>query len=169
MPAFATIFLIATFVVDRASPALRFVGEFLVLVGTFTSTSLPGARWYAVVAATAMVWSAVYMLWMYQRVVMGDVTKPENRTLPDLSLREKFVLVPLVLLMIVMASIRSFSRIAASRRSTRPSANRGRRALRAPRSRKAATLEQYVNYVTILPEAILALVAFVVTLDVHGR
>ncbi|HQR39763.1 MAG TPA: Fe-S-binding domain-containing protein, partial [Blastocatellia bacterium] len=60
------------------------------------------AHWYTVIAATAMVWGAVYMLWMYQRVMMGDVTKPENKSLTDLSLREKFVLVPLVLLMIVM-------------------------------------------------------------------
>ncbi len=102
MPGFATIFMITTFASIGLPLLCGFVGEFLVLVGTFTSTSLVGAHWFAAVAATAMIWSAVYMLWMYQRVVMGEVTKPENRTLPDLSLREKFVLVPLVLLMIVM-------------------------------------------------------------------
>jgi NADH-quinone oxidoreductase subunit M len=42
------------------------------------------------------------MLWMYQRVVMGDTTRSENAELPDLDTRERWVLVPLVLLMIVM-------------------------------------------------------------------
>jgi NADH-quinone oxidoreductase subunit M len=102
MPAYATLFLITMFASIGLPLLCGFVGEFLVLLGTFTSPTLPYARAFAAVAATAMVWSAVYMLWMYQRVVMGDVTKPENRELPDLSLREKFVLVPLVLLMIVM-------------------------------------------------------------------
>jgi NADH-quinone oxidoreductase subunit M len=102
MPAFATLFLITTFASIGLPLLAGFVGEFLVLLGTFTSPTLPYAKLFAAVAATAMVWSAVYMLWMYQRVVMGDVTKPENRALPDLSLREKFVLVPLVVLMIVM-------------------------------------------------------------------
>ncbi len=102
MPTFATLFLITTFASIGLPLLCGFVGEFLVLIGTFTSTSLPYAKWFAAIAATAMVWSAVYMLWMFQRVVMGDVTKPENKTLPDLSLREKFVLIPLVILMIVM-------------------------------------------------------------------
>ena len=39
-------------------------------------------------AATGVIWAAVYMLWMLQRVVFGKVTKPENATLPDLSARE---------------------------------------------------------------------------------
>jgi NADH-quinone oxidoreductase subunit M len=102
MPGFATLFMITTFASIGLPLLCGFIGEFLVLIGTFTSSTLPGAKWYTVVAATAMIWSAVYMLWMYQRVVMGDVTKPENKQLHDLSLREKFVLVPLVALMIVM-------------------------------------------------------------------
>jgi NADH-quinone oxidoreductase subunit M len=102
MPTYATLFLITTFASIGLPLLCGFVGEFLVLVGTFTSNTLPNAKVFTAVAATAMVWSAVYMLWMYQRVVMGDVTKPENKKLVDLSLREKFVLVPLVLLMIVM-------------------------------------------------------------------
>jgi NADH-quinone oxidoreductase subunit M len=102
MPFFAALFLVTT-LASIGLPLLGgFVGEFLSLVGTFTSTVLPYARAFAALAATAMVWGAVYMLWMYQRVVMGKVTDPENKGLPDLSLRESFVLVPLVVMMAVL-------------------------------------------------------------------
>jgi NADH-quinone oxidoreductase subunit M len=102
MPMFSTLFMITTFASVGLPLLCGFVGEFLVLYGTFTSTDLVGGRWFAAVAATAMVWGAVYMLWMYQRVVMGDTTRSENAELPDLDTRERWVLVPLVLLMIVM-------------------------------------------------------------------
>ncbi len=102
MPQFSTLFMITMFASVGLPLLCGFVGEFLVLIGTFTSTTLIGAKWFAAVAATAMVWGAVYMLWMYQRVVMGDVTNPENEKLKDINLREKVVLVPLVVLMIVM-------------------------------------------------------------------
>ena len=102
MPQFATLFLITTFASIGLPLLAGFVGEFLVILGTYNSTTLPGATWYAAIAATAMVWGAVYMLWMFQRVVMGDVTKPENKALADLDLREKLVLVPLVALMIFL-------------------------------------------------------------------
>ncbi|HQR40457.1 MAG TPA: NADH-quinone oxidoreductase subunit M, partial [Blastocatellia bacterium] len=68
MPHYATVFMIATFASIGLPLLCGFVGEFLVLIGTFTSTTLPYAHWYTVIAATAMVWGAVYMLWMYQRV-----------------------------------------------------------------------------------------------------
>ena len=102
MPQFSTLFMITMFASVGLPLLCGFVGEFLVLIGTFTSTTLIGAKWFAAVAATAMVWGAVYMLWMYQRVVMGDVTNPENAKLKDINLREKVVLVPLVVLMVVM-------------------------------------------------------------------
>jgi NADH-quinone oxidoreductase subunit M len=54
---------------------------------------------YAIIAASGVILSACYMLWMFQRVVFGKVTKPENQKLPDLSLREKLIMVPLILLM----------------------------------------------------------------------
>ena len=64
-----------------ACPSLNgFIGEFLVLLGAF--------RWeprYAVFAATGVILSAVYMLWMVQRVYYGEVTNEKNETLPDLS------------------------------------------------------------------------------------
>lgn len=60
-----------------------FIGEFLILVGTFTSTALDGARVYTTVAATGVILSAVYMLWMFQRVNYGPVTNDKNRGLRD--------------------------------------------------------------------------------------
>jgi len=74
-----------------------FVGELLILVGAF--------RWnprLAAFAATGVLLSAVYMLWMFQRVNYGPVTKDENATLPDLSARERFTLWPAVAMTIVM-------------------------------------------------------------------
>jgi NADH-quinone oxidoreductase subunit M len=102
MPVYASIFLVTMFASVGLPLLCGFPGEFLVLVGTFTATKLPYAHAFAAVASTAMIWSAVYMLWMYQRLVMGDVTKPENRDLPDVNGRELAVFVPLVVLMVVM-------------------------------------------------------------------
>jgi len=99
MPLFATLFVIVTFS-SIGLPLLNgFVGEFLILLGTFTSKH-PVAL--AAVATTGVILSSIYMLWMIQRVVFGEVTKEENRKLHDLNLREKFVLVPLVLLIVFM-------------------------------------------------------------------
>jgi len=67
------------------------VGEFLILLGTFKSNMV-----YAVFAALGVILAAVYMLWMFQRVMFGEVTKEENRKLKDLSLREIIVLLPLI-------------------------------------------------------------------------
>jgi NADH-quinone oxidoreductase subunit M len=101
MPVFTGVFGIIA-LASAALPTLSgFVGEFLVLVGTYTSR-LEYARTYTVLAATAMVLSAVYLLWTLQRILFGEVTKEENRRLPDLSLREMVVLVPMVILVIVM-------------------------------------------------------------------
>ncbi len=100
MPVFTAVFGILA-LASVALPLLSgFVGEFLVLVGTWTS-ALHHARLYTVLAATAMVWSALYMFWTLQRVLFGEVTK-ENRHLPDLTRREKWALVPMALLVILM-------------------------------------------------------------------
>ncbi len=93
MPIFATIFLIITFSSIGLPGTNGFVGEFLALVGAFES----GLRWYAVVATTGVIFAAVYMLWMYQRVMMGKITNPANEKLTDLSAREIVVMLPLVL------------------------------------------------------------------------
>ena len=102
MPVYSTLFLIVT-LSSIALPLLNgFVGEFLVLIGTYTSTVLPRAKLFASLAAIGMILSAVYMLWMYQRVVYGEVTNAANLKLRDLSAREKFALAPLIALIFLM-------------------------------------------------------------------
>jgi NADH-quinone oxidoreductase subunit M len=102
MPAFSTFFMVVT-LSSIALPLLNgFVGEFLILLGTFNSTLLPNARLFASLAALGMILSAVYMLWMYQRVIFGEVRNPSNQKLADLSLREKLVLVPVAVLVLGM-------------------------------------------------------------------
>lgn len=105
MPLFSTLFVIITFS-SIGLPLLNgFVGEFLILIGTFNSAY---SRYFAVFATTGVILSAVYMLWMIQRVLFGEITNEKNRNLPDLNLREKFVLVPLVILIIFMGVYPSF-------------------------------------------------------------
>src|SRR5687767_8201977 len=53
-------------------------------------------------AATGVIWAAVYMLWMLQRVVFGRIRNPENARLSDLNAREVGLLIPLLILMLVM-------------------------------------------------------------------
>jgi NADH-quinone oxidoreductase subunit M len=72
-----------------------FVGEFLVLLGTFI-----GYRWWVVPAAFGIVLAAIYLLWAYQRVFHGDITHEENRNLPDLRWREFAMLAPLMALIV---------------------------------------------------------------------
>jgi NADH-quinone oxidoreductase subunit M len=93
MPFFAAVFMIITLSSIGLPLTNGFVGEFLILLGVFKANSV-----YGIVAASGVILSACYMLWMYQRVIFGKVTKPENEKLNDLSWREKLIMVPLVLL-----------------------------------------------------------------------
>jgi NADH-quinone oxidoreductase subunit M len=98
MPVFSTIFMIVT-LSSIGVPGLNgFVGEFLILLGSFHSQFI--SHGYVVVAATGVILSAVYMLWMYQRVVFGKVTHEENKYLKDMSARELVVIFPLVLFIV---------------------------------------------------------------------
>ncbi len=102
MPVFSTLFMIVT-LSSIALPLLNgFVGEFLILIGTFTSTQLPHAILFASLAALGMILSAVYMLWMYQRVIFGEVRNTSNLKLEDLNFREKLLLAPIVVLVLLM-------------------------------------------------------------------
>jgi NADH-quinone oxidoreductase subunit M len=95
IPAFSALFLLVTFS-SIGLPGLNgFVGEFLVLVGAFQVS-----RTLAVVATSGIIFAAVYMLWMYQRVAFGEVTHEENRRLTDLSPREWALVAPLVLFIV---------------------------------------------------------------------
>jgi NADH-quinone oxidoreductase subunit M len=71
------------------------VGEFLVLVGAFQVSP-----WLAALATTGIIFAAVYLLWMYQRVVFGEITREENRRLTDLTPREWAVLVPVLVFIV---------------------------------------------------------------------
>jgi NADH-quinone oxidoreductase subunit M len=103
MPLFATL-LVFTTLSSVGLPLLNgFVGEFLIMLGMWNSTVSVSRNWLAtMLAATGVIWAAVYMLWMLQRVLFGRVTNPENRRLTDLNLREVGLLAPLLVLMIYM-------------------------------------------------------------------
>ena len=58
------------------------------------------SQWYTIFGATGVILAAVYLLTMYQRVVLGKISNPENRTLPDLSKREIAVLLPVLLFIV---------------------------------------------------------------------
>lgn len=92
MPKYAAAFLIITLASIGLPFLSGFVGEWLVFLGTWLANP-----YYAIFAATGVVLSACYMLWMFQRVFQGEVTREENRVLKDLNFREMALLVPLVL------------------------------------------------------------------------
>jgi len=74
-----------------------FVGEFLIFVGSFASNP-----WLTSVAVSGVILSAVYMLWMFQRVNYGPITNPKNKGLRDLSAREWAVIAPIIVMCIWM-------------------------------------------------------------------
>jgi NADH-quinone oxidoreductase subunit M len=91
MPVFATYFLIMA-LSSMGLPLLNgFVGEFTILQGAFARSF-----WWAFFACTGIVLGAAYLLWLYQRVFLGEITNPANANLPDLSVREQLTLAPLV-------------------------------------------------------------------------
>lgn len=97
MPMYAGFFLFMT-LASIGLPGLNgFVGEFLVLVGSYTTVPV-----LAVIAASGVVLAAIYMLWAYERVFTGVADKEENRALSDLSPREIGLLAPLAALILVI-------------------------------------------------------------------
>ncbi len=92
MPVFAACFGVVT-MSSIGLPMLNgFVGEFLILVGTFLVAPI-----FAIIATSGVVLAAAYMLWMFRRVMFGPVDNPENRGLIDLGLREKVVMLSLLI------------------------------------------------------------------------
>ena len=97
MPVYAAFFLVVT-LSSIGLPGLNgFVGEFLILLGTF---GVSGMR--AAVAALGVILSAVYMLWMYQRVIWGEIKNERNAVLSDLGRREYAMLIPLLIVIVWM-------------------------------------------------------------------
>jgi NADH-quinone oxidoreductase subunit M len=76
-----------------------FIGEFLILIGTFKSPVLNN-WWYAIFASSGVIFAAVYLLWMYQRVVFGEVKNPKLSSLTDMNAREIFVMIPIIIFII---------------------------------------------------------------------
>lgn len=102
MPWFSALFVIAS-LSSIGLPFLNgFVGEFLIMLGSWTSNAIKHPWIATMLAATGIIWAAVYMLWMLQRVLFGKVTNPDNAKLRDLNAREVGLLIPLLLLMLLM-------------------------------------------------------------------
>lgn len=99
VPLFAAIFLIVS-LSSIGLPGLNgFIGEFLILLGTFQSTVL--ASWiFAVFGASGVIFAAVYLLWMYQRVFFGEVKHAKLESLADMNTREMIVLAPILLFIV---------------------------------------------------------------------
>jgi NADH-quinone oxidoreductase subunit M len=97
MPRLAAFFLFVA-LSSLGLPMLNgFVGEFLILLGTYQ------VHWnWAAWAATGVILSACYLLWSYQRVFFGDVTVEKNRTLPDISARERVILATMAVIILWM-------------------------------------------------------------------
>jgi len=98
MPVFATIFMIVTLSSIGVPGTNGFVGELLILLGAFQGS----LRWYAIIATSGVILSAVYMLWMFQRVMFGELKNPKNQVLKDLNAREICIMAPLVVLVFFM-------------------------------------------------------------------
>ncbi|MFZ2322964.1 MAG: NADH-quinone oxidoreductase subunit M [Ignavibacteriaceae bacterium] len=76
-----------------------FIGEFLILLGSFQSPVL-NSWWFTVFAASGVIFAAVYLLWMYQRVVFGEVKNAKLEGLKDMNAREIFILVPIFIFIV---------------------------------------------------------------------
>lgn len=76
-----------------------FVGEFLILLGSFKSGVLD-SWWFTVFAATGVIFAAVYLLWMYQRVVFGEIKNQKLLNLTDMNAREIFVMIPIFIFIV---------------------------------------------------------------------
>lgn len=95
MPAYAVVFMVFTMANVGLPGTAGFVGEFLTLMGAFKANP-----WVAFIACSGVILSAAYALWLYRRVVFGELTKPELKDITDLDRREIAILVPLMLLTI---------------------------------------------------------------------
>jgi NADH-quinone oxidoreductase subunit M len=91
MPAYALIFMLFTMANVGLPGTSGFVGEFLTLMGIFQVNT-----WVAAVATSGVILSAAYALWLYRRVVMGDLIKESLKTITDMSRRERAIFAPLV-------------------------------------------------------------------------
>jgi NADH-quinone oxidoreductase subunit M len=97
MPAYALIFMLFTMANVGLPGTSGFVGEFLTLMGVFQVNT-----WVALIAASGVILSAAYALWLYRRVVMGDLIKESLKSITDMTRREKAIFAPLVVMTILL-------------------------------------------------------------------
>jgi len=97
MPAYAAIFMLFTMANVGLPGTSGFVGEFLTLIGVFQVNT-----WIAVLAATGVILSAAYALWLYRRVVFGDLIKESLKSITDMSTRERLIFAPLIVMTILL-------------------------------------------------------------------
>ncbi|MEM6340673.1 MAG: NADH-quinone oxidoreductase subunit M [Pseudomonadota bacterium] len=97
MPAYALIFMLFTMANVGLPGTSGFVGEFLTLMAVFQVNT-----WVALVATSGVVFSAAYALWLYRRVVMGDLIKESLKSIGDMTRREKAIFAPLVVMTILL-------------------------------------------------------------------
>ncbi len=97
MPAYALIFMLFTMANVGLPGTSGFIGEFLVLMGVFQVNT-----WVAVIATTGVILSAAYALWLYRRVVMGDLIKESLKSISDMTTRERAIFAPLVVMTLLL-------------------------------------------------------------------
>jgi NADH-quinone oxidoreductase subunit M len=97
MPAYALIFMFFTMANVGLPGTSGFVGEFLTLVGIFQVNT-----WVALVATSGVILSAAYALWLYRRVVMGDLLKESLRSISDMTRQEKLIFSPLITMTLLL-------------------------------------------------------------------
>jgi NADH-quinone oxidoreductase subunit M len=97
MPAYALVFMFFTMANVGLPGTSGFIGEFLTLAGIFQVNT-----WVAVVATSGVILSAAYALWLYRRVVFGDLIKESLRSISDMTAREKAIFAPLVAMTLLL-------------------------------------------------------------------
>ncbi|MFC4668624.1 NADH-quinone oxidoreductase subunit M [Seohaeicola nanhaiensis] len=97
MPAYALVFMLFTMGNVGLPGTSGFIGEFLTLMGTFQVNT-----WVAAVATSGVIFSAAYALWLYRRVVFGDLIKGSLKTITDMTLRERVIFAPLVVMTLLL-------------------------------------------------------------------
>jgi NADH-quinone oxidoreductase subunit M len=97
MPVYALIFMLFTMANVGLPGTSGFVGEFLTLMAIFQVNT-----WVAAVATTGVIFSAAYALWLYRRVVFGDLIKESLKSITDMTAREKWIFAPLVAMTLLL-------------------------------------------------------------------
>ena len=97
MPAYAAVFMLFRMANVGLPGTSGFVGEFLTLMGMFQANT-----WVAAIATSGVILSAAYALWLYRRVVMGDLIKESLKSISDMTVRERWIFAPLIVMTILL-------------------------------------------------------------------